>query len=182
MVKFPEETKAKWYAVYTYPGHEDAVVRYIKQRVESLEMEDKIFDAIVPREKKIKIVRGKRQVVDEKIYPGYVLVKMIMDEDSWYVVRNTPRVSGFVGSDPSHPTPLSAQEVESLMERMGKKEVEFEINLKPGDTVKILQGPLRDKEGTVAEIDQKQNKVKVKIPIFGRETTVELDVLQVKRV
>ncbi len=172
-----------WYAVHTYSGYEDAVARYLKQRVESLAMNDKIFSIIVPKEKKIKIKNGKRRTVEEKIYPGYVLVEMIMDEDSWYVVRNTPRVTGFVGSDNSTPVPLSKEEIDSLLARMGQgEEVKFKIELGEGDVVKIIDGPFRDYEGKVSEVDEERGKIKVLVPIFGRDTAVELDSLQVQKI
>lgn len=178
-----KKSKREWYAIHTYSGYEDAVARYLKQRVESLAMNDKIFNIIVPKEKKIRIKNGKRRTVEEKIYPGYVLVEMIMDEDSWYVVRNTPRVTGFVGTDTSTPVPLSKEEVDALMTRMGQgEEVKFKIELKEGDVVKIIDGPFRDYEGKISEVDEERGKIKVMIPIFGRDTAVELDSLQVQKI
>lgn len=171
----------QWYAVHTYSGYEEAVARYLKQRVESLAMGDKIFNVIVPKEKKIRVKGGKRQTVEEKTYPGYVLVEMILSEDSWYVVRNTPRVTGFVGADSTKPTPLSKEEVESLIARLGKDESEFTIDLKVDDLVKIVDGPFKDYDGKVAEVDKEKGKVKVLVPVFGRDTAVELDSLQVKK-
>jgi len=171
-----------WYAIHTYSGYEDAVVRYLKQRVESLEMKDKIFEVIVPKEKKIKIKGGKRQEIEEKIYPGYVLVDMILDDDSWYVVRNTPRVTGFVGPDSTKPVPLSKEEVESLTARMTDTETKFHIEFKVGEMVKITDGPFKDHDGKISEINEEQGKIKLQVPIFGRETTVELDVLQAKKI
>jgi len=178
----PKESKTRhWYAVHTYSGYEDAVSRYLKQRVDSLAINDKIFKIIVPKEKKIKIRAGKRVTVEEKIYPGYVLVEMIMEPDSWYVVRNTPRVTGFVGSDATDPTPLSYEEVESIIARMGDDEPEFKIDIKIGETVKITDGPFKDYDGKVAEIDNEKGRIKVMVPVFGRDTAVELDSLQVKK-
>jgi transcriptional antiterminator NusG len=182
MPKQITKNERHWYAIHTYSGYEDAVVRYLKQRVESLEMQDKIFDVIVPKEKKIKIKGGKRQQVEEKIYPGYVLVDMVLDDDSWYVVRNTPRVTGFVGADSTKPTPLSKEEIESLMAKMGEKEAKFKIDFRAGEMVKIVDGPFKDHDGKIAEINEEQGKVKVKVPIFGRETVIELDLLQVKKI
>lgn len=172
----------QWYAVHTYSGYEEAVARYLKQRVESLGMEDKIFNVVVPKEKRIKIKSGKRQVTEEKVYPGYVLVEMMMSEDSWYVVRNTPRVTGFVGADSTKPTPLSKHEVDSLLARAGKDESEFQIDLEVGDLVKVTDGPFKEYEGKIAEVDQEKGRIKVLVPIFGRDTAVELDSLQVKKV
>lgn len=171
-----------WYAVHTYSGYEDAVGRYLRQRVNSLEMNDKIFNIVVPKETKIKIKNGKRKVVEEKIYPGYVLVDMTMSEDSWYVVRNTPRVTGFVGADSTEPTPLSKEEVEALLDRMKGEEPKFKIEFRTGETVRIIDGPFKDYEGKVAEIDEEHGKMKVMVPIFGRETRVELDSLQVQKI
>jgi transcriptional antiterminator NusG len=173
----------RWYAVHTYSGYEDAVARYLKQRVESLGMTDKIFNVIVPKEQKIKIKNGKRKVIEEKIYPGYVLVDMIMSEDSWYVVRNTPRVMGFVGPDSTKPTPLSKDEVEHLMLRMEKeKETKFKVDYSVGDLVKIIDGPFKDYEGKIIEVDQEHGRIKVVIPVFGRDTQVEIDSLQVQKI
>src|SRR5579864_846953 len=134
----------QWYAVQTYSGYEEAVARYLKQRVESLEMGDKIFNILVPKEKTIKVKSGKRQTMEEKIFPGYVLVEMILTEDSWYVVRNTPRVTGFVGPDNTTPTPLSNEEVDQLLARSGKDEGKMVLDLKVGDLVKITDGPFKE--------------------------------------
>lgn len=171
-----------WYAVHTYSGYEDAVTRYLKQRVDSLAMNDKIFDVIVPKEKKIVIKNGKRKTVEEKIYPGYVLVNMLMNEDSWYVVRNTPRVTGFVGADSTEPTPLSKEEVDLLMSRMKGDELTLKIEFKVGETVKIIDGPFKEYDGKISSIDEEHGKVKVMVPIFGRETAVELDSLQIQKI
>jgi transcriptional antiterminator NusG len=180
-VKTEQSKNRRWYAVHTYAGYEDAVARYLKQRVDSLAMNDKIFRIIVPKEKKIKIRAGKRVMVEEKIYPGYVLVEMIMEPDSWYVVRNTPRITGFVGADPTNPTPLSAREIESLMERISEEAPKFKLDVKVGETVRIVDGPFKDYDGRVAEIDESRGRIKVMVPIFGRDTAVELDSLQVKK-
>src|SRR3989344_3779994 len=180
-----EENKQKgerhWYAVHTYSGYEDAVARYLKQRVDSLEMQDKIFNVIVPKEKKIKIKNGKRKAVEEKIYPGYVLVDMLMSEDSWYVVRNTPRVTGFVGADTTEPSPLSKEEVDVLMAKMKGEEPKLKIEFEIGETVKIIDGPFKDSEGKINAVDEEHGKVKIMVPIFGRETEVELDSLQAQK-
>lgn len=170
-----------WYAIHTYAGYENAVARNLKQRIESLGMEDKIYNVIVPTEKKIKVKGGKRVEEEEKIYPGYVLVDMIVTDDSWYVVRNTPRVTGFVGAGVS-PVPLDQKEVDMLFSRMNKSTTEHSIDLSNGDLVKIADGPFKDFEGKVAEVDTQRGKVKVLVSMFGRETPVELDFLQVKKV
>ena len=170
-----------WYALHTYSGYEEAVVRNLKQRIESMGMEDKIFNVLVPIEKKIKIKSGKRKVVEEKIYPGYVLVEMIVTDDSWYVVRNTPRVTGFIGSG-TIPTPLSPEEIAELQKRMGVGEPKFKMDVSIGDSVKITDGPFKDTDGKVSEIDEERGRVKVLISMFGRETPVELDFLQIKKI
>lgn len=144
-------------------------------------MEDKIFTVLVPKEKKIKIKGGKRKIEEEKIYPGYVLVEMIVTDDSWYVVRNTPRVTGFVGAGTT-PTPLLQEEVDELLKRMGKEEPSFKIDVSPGDPVKIIDGPFKDFDGKVSEVDQERGKVKVLINIFGRDTSVELEGAQIKKI
>ncbi|MDQ5912017.1 MAG: transcription termination/antitermination protein NusG [Patescibacteria group bacterium] len=174
------EGQRNWYAIHTYAGYENAVLRNLKQRIESLLMEDKIFNVIVPTEKKIKIKAGKRIEEEEKIYPGYVLVDMIVTDDSWYVVRNTPRVTGFVGSG-TVPVPLDKSEVETLFARMNTGNVKHTIDLTDGDMILITDGPFKDMEGKVSEVDNDRGKVKVLVSMFGRETPVELDFLQVKR-
>lgn len=170
-----------WYVVHTYAGYENAVMRNLKQRIESLGMEDKIFNVIVPTEKKIKIKGGKRVEEEEKIYPGYILVDMIVADDSWYVVRNTPRVTGFVGSG-VYPVPIDKSEVEVLFARMSADKVTHTINLLENDAVLIVDGPFKELEGKVSGIDEERGKVKVLVNMFGRETPVELDFLQVKKI
>ncbi len=170
-----------WYVIHTYAGYENAVMRNLKQRIESLGMEDKIFNVIVPTEKKIKIKGGKRVEEEEKIYPGYILVDMLVTDDSWYVVRNTPRVTGFVGSG-VYPVPIEKKEVEDLFKRMNADTAKHNIDLAPEDSVKIVDGPFKDLEGKVSEVDNERGKVKVLVAMFGRETPVELDFLQVKKI
>lgn len=170
-----------WYAIHTYSGYENAVKRNLRQRIESLGMEDKIFDVIVPTEKKIKIKAGKRVEEDEKIYPGYILVEMIVDDDSWYVVRNTPRVTGFVGSG-VHPVPLSKEELDALLKRMKSDIAKHKIELSVGDAVSVIDGPFKEMDGKVAEVDDNKGKVKVLVSMFGRETPVELDFLQIRKI
>ncbi|MDE2188298.1 MAG: transcription termination/antitermination factor NusG [Patescibacteria group bacterium] len=170
-----------WYAIHTYAGYENAVARNLKQRIESLGMEDKIFAVIVPTEKKIKIKAGKRVEEEEKIYPGYVLVDMVVTDDSWYVVRNTPRVTGFVGAGVV-PVPLDRKEVEGLFARMNTTETKHAIDITTDDIVKIVDGPFKEFEGKVSEVDDSRGKVKVLVSMFGRETPVELDFLQVKKI
>lgn len=181
MTKQQTDSERHWYAIHTYAGYEDAVARNLKQRVESLGMEDRIFDVIVPTEKKIKIKRGKRVEEEEKIYPGYVLVDMMVTDDSWYVVRNTPRVTGFVGSG-VHPVPLKQKEVDALFARMEAETPKHKIDLEEGDAVQIIDGPFKEFEGKVSDVDEERGKVKVLVSMFGRETPVELDFLQAKKI
>lgn len=170
-----------WYAIHTYSGYENAVLRNLRQRIDSLGMQDKIFNVIVPIEKKIKIKGSKRVEVEEKIYPGYILVDMIVTDDSWYVVRNTPRVTGFVGAG-INPVPLLQSEIDFLFSRMdGEKTAKHTIDLEIGETILIADGPFKDSEGRVSEVDSERGKVKVLVSLFGRETPVELDFLQVKK-
>jgi transcriptional antiterminator NusG len=170
-----------WYVLHTYSGYEDSVAFNLKQRIESMGMEDKIFNVLVPKEKKIKIKDGKRVTMEEKIFPGYVLVEMIVTDDSWYVVRNTPNVTGFVGSG-TIPTPVSDAEITFLQKRMGVEEPKYKIDVRAGDLVRIMDGPFKDYEGKVAETDDEKGKVKVLVSIFGRETPLELDFLQIKKI
>lgn len=170
-----------WYAIHTYAGYENAVARNLKQRIDSLAMGEKIFSVIVPTEKKIKIKGGKRVEEEEKIYPGYILVDMIVDDDSWYIVRNTPRVTGFVGSG-VYPVPLEKKEVEEIFSRMGSDTIKHKIDLSIDEAVMIVDGPFKDLEGKVNEVDEDRGKVKVLVSMFGRETPVELDFLQVKKI
>lgn len=181
MAKQQAAGERNWYAIHTYAGYENAVLRNLKQRIESLGMEDKIFNVVVPSEKKIKIKAGKRVEEEERIYPGYVLVDMIVTDDSWYVVRNTPRVTGFVGSG-NIPRPLNKQEVDQLFNRMSSDQIKHTTDLTVGDLVSIVDGPFKELEGKVAEVDDERGKVRVLVSMFGRETPVELDFLQIRRV
>jgi transcriptional antiterminator NusG len=171
-----------WYVLHTYSGYEDAVAKNLRQRIESLDMQDKIFNVLVPKEKKIKIKDGKRRVVEEKIYPGYILVEMIVTDDSWYIVRNTPNVTGFVGAGIT-PIPVAVEEIENLKKRIMKTdEPQHKIEVIIGDLVKIIDGPFKDFEGKVSDIDESRGKIKVLINMFGRDTPVELDSLQIKKI
>ena len=176
--KLPQQRN--WYVIHTYSGYEDAVCKNLKQRVESLGMEDKIFNVLVPKEKKVKIKDGKRKETEEKIYPGYVLVEMIVTDDSWYIVRNTPNVTGFVGVGTT-PVPVSQEEVDTLKKRMGVEASQYKIEVSVGDIVKITDGPFKDFDGKVSEVDEQRGKVKVFVNMFGRDTSVELDSLQIKK-
>lgn len=181
MAKQHTNNERHWYAIHTYSGYENAVARNLRQRIDSLGMQDKIFDVVVPTEKKIRVKGGKRVTEEERIYPGYVLVDMIVTDDSWYVVRNTPRVTGFVGSG-TQPVPLSQKEYEELMGRMTAETVKHKVDLSLDDHVTITDGPFRELEGKIGEIDEERGKVKVLVSMFGRETPVELDFLQVKKI
>ncbi len=181
MPKQKLKREKNWYVIHTYSGYEEAVADNLRQRIETMGMEDKIFDVIVPKEKKIKIKDGQRKEVEEKIYPGYVLVQMIVTDESWYVVRNTPNVSGFVGSGTT-PIPLSDEEIKALKNRMGQDTPKYKINLEVGDSVKITDGPFKDYDGKVSEVDKERGKIKVLVNMFGRDTSVELDSLQVEKI
>ena len=181
MSKQENNNERHWYVVHTYSGYEDAVARNLKQRIKSLGMEDKIFNVIVPKEKRVKIKGGKRVVEEEKIYKGYVLVDMIVTDESWYVVRNTPRVTGFVGAG-TKPVPISDEEVRQILDRMNRDVAKHEIDLQVGDAVIITDGPFKDLEGKIGSIDEERGKVKVLVPMFGRETPVELDFVQVRHI
>jgi len=171
----------RWYAIHTYSGYEENVAENLQRRIESYGMEDKIFNVMIPTEKKIKIKNGKRRIVIEKIFPGYVLVEMIVTDDSWYAVRNTPNVTGFIGTGTT-PTPIDEEEIKALQKRMGVDEPQYKIDVDAGDPVRINDGPFKNFEGKVAEVDSERGKVKVLVNMFGRETPVELDFLQIKKI
>lgn len=179
-----EEAKADdgraWYIVHCYSGYEKKVQHNLEQRIESMGMKHKIFDVVVPTEEEIEVKEGKRRTIERHIFPGYILVQMIMDDDSWYVVRNTPGVTGFVGMG-NEPTPLRPEEVAAIMKRMEAEAPKVKVTFKPGQRVRIIDGPFRDFMGTVSEIDMDRNKVRVLVSFFGRETPVELDFLQVEK-
>lgn len=180
MSKRYDSTK-QWYAIHTYSGYEEKVSVSIQQRADSLDMKDKIFDIIVPKEKQIEIKNGKRKVVEKRIFQGYVLVQMKMSEDAWYIVRNTPNVTGFVGTG-IEPTPVEEDEMDKLRKRMGVEQPKHVINYSIGEVVNIVDGPFKGFDGTINDIDQQKGKIKVLVNMFGRETPVELDSLQVKKV
>ncbi len=171
----------RWYVLHTYSGYEENVKRNLEQRVESFMMGDKIFNVLVPKEQKIKIKNGKRTTLEEKIFPGYVLVEMIVTDDSWYVVRNTPNVTGFIGSGTT-PTPIDQKEVEQLLKRTSAEASQHKIDVEVNDVVRINDGPFKNFEGKVSHVDSERGKIKVMVTMFGRETPVELDALQVKKI
>lgn len=170
-----------WYVIHTYSGFEEQVAESLRQRIESLQMKDKIFDVLVPIEKQVEMRGGKRRTVEKKIFPGYVMVDMVVTDDSWYVVRNTPNVTGFIGFG-VRPTPLSSTELSEIKRRMSVEEPSFEIDLKLDDLVRIEDGALKGFEGKIVEVDAKKGKIKVQVSMFGRETPVILDYLQVKQI
>ncbi|OQX71342.1 transcription termination/antitermination protein NusG [Candidatus Parcubacteria bacterium 4484_255] len=170
----------RWYAIHVYSGYEENVADSLRQRIESMRMSDKVFNVLVPTEKRIKIRNGKRKIVVEKIFPGYVMVDMIVTDDSWYVVRNTPNVTGFIGSGTT-PIPLDEKEIKTIQKRMGVEEPKYKIDIKVNAPVKVIDGPFKGFEGKVASIDEGRGRVKILISVFGRETPAELDFLQIKK-
>lgn len=175
------DSTRQWYAIHTYSGYEEKVADSIRQRINTVDMGDKIFDVMVPKEKQIEIKNGKRRVVEKKIFQGYVLVDMKMTEDAWYIIRNTPGVTGFVGSG-TEPTPVSDEEMAKIKKRMGVEDPKHNINYKVGEVVSIVDGPFKGFDGAINEIDTQKGKIKVLVSMFGRDTPVELDALQVKKV
>jgi transcription termination/antitermination protein NusG len=172
---------AKWYIVHTYAGHENKVAKNLQQRVQSLGFENRIYEVIVPTRNTIKVSQGKKENVQEKIFPGYVLVKMVLDDESWVLVRSTQGVTAFIGAG-NKPTPISEKEVEAIQQFMRQEEPLYKTSFTMGEAVKIIDGPLTDFLGTVDAIDEQRGKLKVLVTLFGRETTVELDFLQVKKI
>jgi transcriptional antiterminator NusG len=170
-----------WYVIHTYSGYEDQVSDSLKQRIESLHMQEKVFDVIVPKEKQIEIKNGKRKTVAKRIFPGYVLVDMIVTDDSWYVVRNTPNVTGFIGFG-VRPTPMSKEEINRIKKRMGVEDPKYKVDFSIDELVRITDGALKGFEGKVEDINEDRGTVKVLVNMFGRETPVNLDFLQVKKV
>jgi len=180
MAKQAGNTGRHWYVIHTYSGYEDAVSEALKQRIESLGMQDYIFDVVVPKETQIVIKKGEPVTEKKRIFPGYVLVDMQVTDESWYVVRNTPNVTGFVGSG-TIPVPVSPEEFQIVKRNMGENEPKFKMDFSVGDTVIILDGPFVNYDGMVNKVDEEKGKIKVLISIFGRETPVELDFTQVKK-
>jgi transcriptional antiterminator NusG len=174
------EGQEAWYVVHCYSGYENKVRHNLEQRIETMGMKDKIFDVVIPTQEEIEVRDGKRRTVERHIFPGYVLVNMILSEESWYVVRNTPGVTGFVGMGNS-PTALRPEEVNQIIKRMEAEAPRVKVTFKVGERVRIVDGPFNDFRGTVAEIDLERSKVRVMVSFFGRETPVELDFLQVEK-
>jgi len=169
-----------WFVVHCYSGYENKVRHNLEQRIESMGMKEKIFDVVIPTQEEIEVKDGKRKTIERHIFPGYVLVNMILTEESWYIVRNTPGVTGFVGMG-NQPTPLRQEEVSSIIKRMESEAPVVSVTYKIGERVRIVDGPFNDFRGTVSEIDQEKSKVRVMVNFFGRETPVELDFLQVEK-
>ncbi len=170
----------RWYIIHTYSGYEERVKRALEQRIKFMDAEDKIFKIVIPTEEEIEVKGGQRRTVRKRVFPGYVLVQMKMDDESWSVVRNTPGVTGFVGSG-SKPTPLSEAEVESILKQMEEGVPRVKVGFRKGDSVRVVGGPFTDFVGVVDEINEAKGKVRVLLTLFGRETSVELDFLQVQR-
>lgn len=180
MAKQASGTGRNWYVLHTYSGYEDAVKEALLQRTETMNMQEFIYDVVVPKESQIVIKKGKPKTEKKRIFPGYVLVDMMVTDDSWFVVRNTPNVTGFVGSG-TIPVPISTEEFNVIKKHMGQEEPKFKIDFVLGDNVIILDGPFVNYDGIVQNIDEEKGKLKVMVTIFGRETPVELDFTQVKR-
>lgn len=169
-----------WYVIHCYSGYENKVRHNLEQRIDTMGMKDKIYDVVIPTQEEIEVKDGKRRTIERHVFPGYVLVNMIMTEESWYVVRNTPGVTGFVGMG-NAPTALRPDEVDSILKRMEAEAPTIKVTFKTGERVRIVDGPFNDFRGTVAEIDMERSKVRVMVNFFGRETPVELDFLQVEK-
>ena len=169
-----------WYVIHSYSGYENKVKANLEQRIESMGMQDKIFQVVVPTEEEIEVRDGQRRITEKKIFPGYILVEMLMTDDSWYTVRNTPGVTGFVGMG-RRPTPLRSEEVQRIMKRMEEEAPKIKVTFRPGQRVRIIDGPFTDFVGSVDDIDMDKSKVRVLVAFFGRDTPVELDFLQVEK-
>ena len=175
------ETDAMWYVVHAYSGHEEKVKKNLEKRIESMDMQDKILQVLVPMEDEIEIKDGKRRHVQKRIFPGYILVRMVMSDESWYVVRNTPGVTSFVGSG-NKPVPLQEKEVRAIQKQMKQEAPKIRVEFAVGESVRVVDGPFTDFHGKVDEINPEKGKLKVLVNMFGRETPVELDLLQVEKV
>jgi transcriptional antiterminator NusG len=175
-----KDANRRWYVIHTYSGYENKVKTNLEHRIHSMDMGDKIFQVLVPTEEEIEIKNGKRHPVERKVYPGYVLVEMNMSDDSWYVVRNTPGVTSFVGMGTT-PTPLSDSEVKAILRQIKLDAPKYKVAFTKGEAVRVTDGPFTDLHGVVDEVNPERNKVKVLVSIFGRETPVELDFLQIEK-
>ncbi|HYN90042.1 MAG TPA: transcription termination/antitermination protein NusG [Ardenticatenaceae bacterium] len=171
------DSEQRWYVIHSYSGYENKVKKNLESRIASMGMQDRIFQVVVPTEEQVELKGGQRRTTERRIFPGYILVQMILDDDSWYVVRNTPGVTGFVGN----PTALQQDEVDRILKRMEAEAPTIKVNFREGDSVRIIEGPFRDFHGSVDAIDREKGKVRVLVNFFGRETPIELDFLQVER-
>jgi transcriptional antiterminator NusG len=174
-------SEPQWYVVHAYSGHEEKVKKNLEKRIESMDMQDKILQVLVPMEEEIEIKDGKRRRVQKRIFPGYILVKMLLDDESWYVVRNTPGVTSFVGSG-TKPVPLTDRDVSKIQRQMKQEAIPIRVEFEVGEAVRVVDGPFTDFHGKVDEINPEKGKLKVLVNMFGRETPVELDLLQVEKV
>jgi len=181
MSKNRYDSSRQWYAIHTYSGYEEKVADSIRQRINAVDMADKIFDVMVPKEKQIEIKNGKRKVVEKRIFQGYALVEMKLTDETWYIIRNTPGVTGFVGTG-TEPTPVSEAEIVKIKRRMGVEDPKHNIDFEIGEVISITDGPFKGFDGSISEIDTQKGKVKVMVSMFGRDTSVELDALQVRKV
>lgn len=175
-----DDEQRAWFVIHCYSGYEKKVRHNLEQRIETMGMKDKIFDVVIPTQEEMEVKDGKRRIIERHVFPGYVLVNMILTEESWYVVRNTPGVTGFVGMG-NDPTPLRPEEVSQILRRMEADAPHVKVSFKAGERVRIIDGPFNDFRGTVSELDLERNKVRVMVNFFGRETPVELDFLQVEK-
>ena len=177
----PLEQVPAWYVIHAYSGHEEKVKKNLERRIESMDMQDKILNVLVPMEDEIEIKDGKRRHVRKRIYPGYILVRMVMTDESWYVVRNTPGVTSFVGAG-NKPVALPDGEVRNIQKQMRAEAPKIKVEFQPGENVRVVDGPFADFHGKVDEINPERGKLKVLVNMFGRETSVELDLLQVEKI
>jgi len=180
-LKISSDPRARWYVIHTYSGYEDQVAKQLRQRIKSLGMGEKIFQVVVPKEKQVELKGGEKKVVNKHIYPGYVMVEMIIANDSWYVVRNTPYVTGFIGFG-TKPSPILPDELNEIFGRMQKKEPIYAADFKAGDHVRITRGTFKDFDGVVEEVDDGKGKIKILVNMFGRETPVEVDFTYARKI
>ncbi|MDD3774257.1 MAG: transcription termination/antitermination protein NusG [Patescibacteria group bacterium] len=180
-IKLSSHPDARWFVIHTYSGYEDQVAKQLRQRIKSLSMGEKIFQVVVPKEKQVELKGGEKKLVNKHIYPGYVMVEMIVSNESWYVVRNTPNVTGFIGFG-TKPSPIDPVELNEIFSRMQKKEATYAADFKAGDHVRITRGTFKDFDGVVEEVDESKGKVKILVNMFGRETPVEVDFTNARKI
>src|ERR1035437_5151056 len=180
-IKMQSHPDARWFVIHTYSGYEDQVAKQLRQRIKSLSMGEKIFQVVVPKEKQVELKGGEKKIINKHIYPGYVMVEMIITNESWYVVRNTPNVTGFIGFG-TKPSPIMPDELNEIFGRMQKKEATYNADFKHGDHVRITRGTFKDFDGVVEEVDDSKGKIKILVNMFGRETPVEADFTYVRKI